>query len=85
MKYGPGNIPKGFTEFWRFYPKKLGKGQALKAWEKNQCEPIYEEIVKSLKKYPFTDEKQYIKHPSTWLNAWCWEDVFEEEDSNGDW
>ena len=84
MKYTPGNLPTGFKEFWKYYPKKVGKGQAIKAWVVNECEANSEEIIKALKKYPFSDDKKFIPHPSTFLNQWRWEDTFEEE-NNDDW
>jgi len=84
-KYSPSNLPPGFTEFWKHYPKKVGKGQAIRAWVANDCEEIWEDIVKATRRYPFSEDKQYIKHPSTWINSWAWEDTFEEEDSGNDW
>ncbi len=75
----PTKLPQGFVDFWRAYPRKVGKGAAAKAWLKNNCESIAGEIVKAVKKQEFTDDPQYIPHPSTWLNQWRWMD----EDSTG--
>ena len=85
MRFTPSKLPPGFTEFWKHYPKKIGKGQAVRAWVSNDCEAISDEIIKALKKYPFSEDRQYIKHPSTWLNSWSFLDTFEDEGGNNDW
>ena len=69
MKYSPSKLPPGFIEFWKHYPRKVGKGHAIKAWANNDCETIADLIVSSVRKYAFSEETDYIKHPSTWLNA----------------
>tara|TARA_Y100000588_G_scaffold380753_1_gene465167 strand:- start:1467 stop:1724 length:258 start_codon:yes stop_codon:yes gene_type:complete len=85
MKYTPANLPKGFKAWWKEYPRKVAKGQAIKAWVRNDCEEIADEILKATRKYPFSDEVQYIPHPATWLNGWRWEDVHEEDSNDSDW
>lgn len=69
--------PKGFEEFWRYYPAKVGKAAARKAWPKAvQQAGSPEELVIALKArlHLFPDEAQYIPNPSTWLNQGRWED-----------
>ena len=85
MKYTPGNLPTGFKKWWAIYPRKVAKGSAVRAWDKNDCEMIAEEIIKATRGYPFSSEIQYIKHPATWLNAWSWEDQHEEQGGGDDW
>ena len=85
MKYTPGNLPAGFKAWYKIYPRKVSKGQAIKAWVKNDCEEIADEIIQATKKYPFSDEVQYIPHPATFINGWRWEDSFEEDNSDNDW
>lgn len=68
---------EGFVKFWRSYPRKVAKGAAYKAWIKNGCEPISDKIVKAVKSQTFSDDPQFIPFPSTWLNAWRWEDEIE--------
>lgn len=75
------NILSKFEEFWKNYPLKKGKAHAEKAWQKVDSEllPVILEAITNQKK-----EKQQLiqanqfcpewKHPSTWLNARCWED-----------
>lgn len=69
-----------FEEFWKAYPKKVGKDAALKAFEKRK--PTRElldsmlaaiAVQRTLKKW-IDDDGQYIPHPSTWLNEGRWQD-----------
>lgn len=69
-----------FEEFWKFYPKKVGKGAALKAWAKISapCNTLYL-ILEALKWQKASeqwtrDNGQYIPHPATYLNQRRWED-----------
>ena len=85
MKYTPEEqMPRFFRLFWRNYPRKIGRGAALKSWMSQGLEEHGEMIVKKLKEYPFSEDKKFIPHPSTFLNQWRWEDTFEEE-NNDDW
>lgn len=66
-----------FDRFWMLYPKKAGKGQARRAWDgavkKADAKTIIanlERLLPSLR----SQERQYVKNPSTWLNGECWED-----------
>jgi hypothetical protein len=67
-----------FDIFWKAYPRKTGKGAALKAWEKNKLPPL-ETILLALKKAIQSHDWQkdkglFIPHASTWLNQSRWED-----------
>jgi len=87
MKYTPSDqMPRYFRLFWRAYPRKIGRGAALKSWESQGLEDHGEMIVKKVKDYPFSTDPKFIPHPSTFLNQWRWEDSFEgQEGGNGDW
>lgn len=69
-----------FDQFWKLYPRKVGKQTALKAWEKLKPDMIlFAEIEKSLelaKRSPdwLKSAGQFIPHPSVWLNGRRWED-----------
>ncbi|GAB0076995.1 helix-turn-helix domain-containing protein [Pseudomonas syringae] len=71
---------KGFDQFWKMYPRKLGKDKASKAWQKLQMtEALYDLIVSALAKHVATpgwtkDNGQFIPHAATWLNGKRWED-----------
>lgn len=74
------DVPVWFTSFWQEYPNRVGKGAALKAWQKlNPDEATVEAIFSALKwqrrQEAWTkDGGKFIPHPSTWLNARRWED-----------
>lgn len=70
-------LPSGFVEFWNAYPRKVGKGDALKAWGK--LKPDISLVVKALKWQKVCDDwlrdgGRFIPHPATYLNARRWED-----------
>ena len=75
-------LSEGFGLFWRAYPRRQSKGDAWKAWQQQNCEPIADEIVKAVKKYPFSEDPKFIKLPGTFIRAWAWEDEF--DNSGGD-
>lgn len=66
-----------FDVFWERYPRKVGKGDALKAWRKAlhraSDELIVEGLDRMLPGWNQTD-KQFIPHPATWLNRDGWLD-----------
>lgn len=70
----------GFAAFWAAYPKKTGKADALKAWNKLKPDIVLQakmgEALTAQKKSPqwTKNNGQYIPMPSTWLNGKRWED-----------
>lgn len=70
----------GFAAFWAAYPKKAGKADALKAWNKLAPDVVLQEQMgKALEVQKQSqqwrkDGGQYIPMPSTWLNGKRWED-----------
>jgi hypothetical protein len=69
-----------FDLFWKNYPKKIGKGAALKAWnkikdKKGTIEKIRDVLPRQMLSPQWTkDGGQYIPHPATYLNQTRWED-----------
>tara|TARA_R110000851_G_scaffold64798_1_gene147331 strand:- start:643 stop:1497 length:855 start_codon:yes stop_codon:yes gene_type:complete len=66
-----------FEEFWNAYPKRVGKGKAQAAFTKATQHTNAQTIIQAAAQYaqaPGLPEKQYIPHPTTWLNAESWED-----------
>lgn len=68
-----------FDEFYKAYPRKVGKGAAIKAWGKIMDRPPVNILLSALtwqrKTLQWTrDDGQYIPHPATWLNRRQWED-----------
>jgi hypothetical protein len=66
-----------FEQFWRAYPRRIGKGAARKAFEKALKLATVEEIMTGLSRqlsYYASREQQFIPHPTTWLNQERWAD-----------
>ena len=74
-------VPKGdFDSFWKLYPSKVGKANAVRKYNKAIKEASHEEIMAGLSKYCRCDKvsKGYIQNPSTWLNGGHWKDEYTE-------
>ena len=69
-----------FTEFWKAYPKKVGKASCLKAWKKlKPTAELHDHIMAALEAQKHTDQWQresgrFIPNPLTWLNQGRWDD-----------
>ena len=63
-----------FSAFWDAYPKKVGKGDVEKIW--NKLSPPIEKVLSSLtwQKVSRQWREGYIPNPSTYLNQKRWED-----------
>jgi hypothetical protein len=69
-----------FEQFWTHYPKKIGKKEALRAWEKAKDKPDISSILTTLVVAKASDQwmkdnGQFIPNPATWLNQGRWADV----------
>ena len=88
-----GKQPNGvyspaFEEFWEACPRRVGKGNAWKAWtpaleaaaqspKKIAGESVEEFLARRMRDYAaFMADKdaQFVRHPSTWLNGGNWDD-----------
>lgn len=73
-----------FDDFWALYPRKVGKEAARKIFEKKDL-ATQTDIIARLRKHldgnGFSNEKTYIKHPSTWLT----QKVYLDEPENKGW
>lgn len=83
---GEGSEPdaqeRRFEEFWTLYPKKQGKGAALKVWKRLKPDKaLFERIMASVRENVAKNQQwqrdggQYIPNPATWLNQTRWEDT----------
>lgn len=75
-----------FDRFWTEYPKKVGKGQAQKAFSKVSV-PV-ETLIDAVQRQKGSvqwqkDGGQYIPNPSTWLNQKRWEDDLDSLNMGG--
>jgi hypothetical protein len=74
------DYPKLFDVFWQEYPKKIGKGEARKSW--NRIKPtmaLFEKILTSVQLAKQSgqwrrDGGRFIPNPATWLNQGRWDD-----------
>jgi len=69
-----------FEKFWSAYPRKQGKKNAAKAWEKSKAMiPDIDDLLAILETHKAStawnkDSGQFIPHPTTWLNHERWKD-----------
>lgn len=81
---GGETADNGFEKFWKAYPKKVAKTQALKAWSKLKPNAELQQIIlNALERQKQSaqwqkDNGQFIPYPATWLNGRRWEDMQEQ-------
>ena len=64
-----------FALFWAACPKKTGKLDAIKAWNKLAPEEeLVNTMIEALKAQSEVTERQFMKDPSGWINGRRWED-----------
>lgn len=69
-----------FEEFWKAYPKKVGKGDCRKIWAKmNPSRELVQKIMSTLKDASASDQwtregHRFVPNPATWLRQGRWED-----------
>jgi len=67
-----------FNEFWAFYPRKVSKRAAEKAWLKltlQEQSDALEALPNHIKYWKLKNtETEYIPHAATWINQGRWED-----------
>ena len=68
------SLNSSFPEFWSIYPRKVGKGQAVKAWARAVKKVPPETILAAVRSYPWSADKEFIPHPASWLNGERWAD-----------
>lgn len=76
----PAAPPATFDEFYFAYPRKVGRAAAQRAFERAAKTTDPAVIVAGARRYavdPNLPDKQFIPHPSSWLNAGRWDDEAE--------
>lgn len=71
-----------FETFWTSYPKKVKKQDAKKAFARALAAAPVGSILAALEEHKAKwrgGERQFIPHPTTWLNGCRWEDQLETE------
>jgi hypothetical protein len=66
-----------FDNFWKLYPKRVAKADAVKAWNKAIKTKTADELLKLTKAYAEgkLPEDKYIPYPASWLNKELYESV----------
>jgi uncharacterized protein YdaU (DUF1376 family) len=76
----PTALSVRFEEFWKAYPKKVGKDAAKKAFEKRKPDQTMVDAILNAIHFQKAsdawcrDGGQYIPNPATWLNQGRWQD-----------
>ncbi|QBF29122.1 helix-turn-helix domain-containing protein [Pseudomonas tructae] len=76
-------VDAGFEKFWKLYPKKKSRKDALKAWNKlNPDADLQAAMIAVLANHCASldwtkDGGQFIPNPATWLNGERWHDVLQ--------
>ena len=77
-----------FFEFWKAYPKKVGKASCLKAWQKiKPDQALFTTIMQAVEQQKHSEQwtkesGQFIPNPLTWLSQGRWDDELKEARSN---
>lgn len=68
-----------FDSFWQAYPRKVGKGDARKAFKTAIKLTDLETMLAAIERYKrYKPEWQHFCHPGTWLRQERWDDEWPE-------
>jgi hypothetical protein len=68
-------IESDFDEFWRSYPRKVGKDEAKKAYAASiKHGASAGELIRGLRAQRWSPDPQYIPHAAKWLRGGRWKD-----------
>lgn len=76
-KPSDGEYSPAFEEWWKLYPRRVGKQAAFKAWSKARVGK--DVLLDRTRQWAEAHERagveqQFIPHPATWLNRGGWDD-----------
>jgi hypothetical protein len=86
----PATDPPGFVAFWKVWPKKEGKAEALAKWRKlhpdaDTTQAILDAIPRQLAAKDWPRENwRYCPLPATWLHQRRWEDEVPDPPPKGE-
>lgn len=73
-----GKYPHGFEEWWKVYPRKVGKKLAAKKYEEALKEASEAQLLAGARQIATAvaegEDRKYVPHPTTWLNQGRWDD-----------
>jgi len=69
----------GFDAFWKIYPKRVKKQDAIKAWRQVEAEDLTKVILDRLTQFKLSaewtrEDGRFIPYPASWLRGRRWED-----------
>jgi hypothetical protein len=66
-----------FDEFWKLYPRRIGKADAVKAWNRATKRKTADELLQLTRVYSNgkLPDETYIPYPASWLNKELYESV----------
>jgi hypothetical protein len=72
------NYAQMFEDFYRIYPRKMGKQDAKKSFRKALDIVDFDTLLAGALRYAndpnLPADKQFLPYPATWLNRGCWDD-----------
>lgn len=74
------DIDAEFDHFWRLYPRKVGKGQARRAFQSALAKTSCACILQAISLQKFDPRERFQPHPATWLNGERWLDETQNYD-----
>lgn len=83
-----GSATEEFEAWWAWYPRKVGKGQARRAYATARRKASREALLDAVRSYPWGSTGKYCPHASTWLNGERWLDErtqLVDPLADGDW
>jgi hypothetical protein len=75
-----GDSASDFDRWWAAYPRKVGKGAAVRAYASAVRKVPPDTLLSALTAYRFDSREQFIPHPATWLNGERWLDEIDTFD-----
>jgi hypothetical protein len=80
----------GFEDFWKAYPKKAGKANALREW--NKAKPDLQSVLAAIvdqkawrENAPDGEFRPPWKDPERWIKAECWNDEVATPEGEDAW
>jgi hypothetical protein len=75
----PTDPDRDFEAFWKAYPHRVAKKNAMKAWQNAKDKPPIEEILAAIEVQKNSNKwkedcGKWIPHPATWINGGRWSD-----------
>lgn len=77
MEGKDGSYGDGFDTFWKIYPRRIGKLDALRAYTQALRHSTADEINEGAKRFAQEragEDPKFTPHPATWLRAGRWMD-----------